>query len=149
MDDFLQNSEESKHHSELKSKLFSYIINKFIIHYHEELQFNMQDIVLSDFRHFLDNTSGRDLPSQIYYVELVNENPDSDETMALIAEDLLNNFNVAGQDGWVVLVGDGKAYQHLMNIKRQYNTSFEKLLIFPGDWHILKNYQPKYIIMLV
>jgi len=70
--------------------------------------------------------SGRDLPSQIYYMELVNKNPDSDETMALIAEDLLNNFfNVEGQDGWVVLVGDGKTFQHLMNIKPQYNTSFE------------------------
>ena len=35
----------------------------------------------------------------MYYIELLNENPDCTETMSLVAEDLL---------GWVVLVGDGK-----------------------------------------
>ena len=28
-----------------------------------------------------------------------------------------------------------------MNIKCQYGDTLEQLLIFPGDWHILKNYQ--------
>ena len=67
-------------------------------------------------------------PSQVYYMELVNENPDSDETMSMNAKDLLDKFNVDGQDGWVLLVGDGKTYQHLMNIKRQYGTTFKKVL---------------------
>ena len=58
-----------------------------------------------------------------------------------LAEDLLSKFDNI-QDGWVVLVGDGKIYKHLMNIKKQYNTALQKLLLFPGDWHILKNFQP-------
>ncbi len=28
-----------------------------------------------------------------------------------------------------------------MRLKKQYGEALEKLLIFPGDWHILKNYQ--------
>ena len=44
----------------------------------------------------------------------MNENPDSDETMSVVIEDLLDQFNTAG---WVVLVGDGKTYQHLSNVK--------------------------------
>ena len=75
-------------------------------------------------------------------MELVNENPDSDDTMTLVAEDLMDKLGPNVQDGWVMIVGDGKTYQHLANIKETYPTTFEKLLIFPGDWHILKNFQP-------
>jgi len=74
-------------------------------------------------------------------MELINEHPDN-ETMCLVAEDLLEKFDTTEQQGWVVLVGDGKTYQHFMNIKQQYGTALEKLIIFPGDWHTLKNYQP-------
>ena len=75
-------------------------------------------------------------------MELVDKNPNSDETMSQIAEELLDKFGSESEDGWVVLVGDGKTYQHLMNIKRQYGKSQQKLLILPGNWHTLKNYQP-------
>ena len=144
--DFEENEEEIKNQNTLKSKLFSFHLQKFILHYRQELNLNLKDNVLNDIRQFLDHENHGDIhqlqPSQVFYMELVNENPDSDETMTLIAEDLLDKFSVEGQDGWVLLVGDGKTYQHLMNIKWQYGTAFTKLLIFPGDWHTLKNYQP-------
>ena len=66
-------------------------------------------------------------------MELVNENPDSDDTMTSIAEDLMDKLGLNVQDGGLMIVGDGKTYQHLENIKQMYPTIFEKLLIFPGD----------------
>ena len=62
--------------------------------------------------------------------------------MALVAEKLQDKFGENAQDGWVMLVGDGKTYQHLMNIKRMYGDTLKRVLIFPGEWHILKNFQP-------
>ena len=56
--------------------------------------------------------------------------------MLQVAELLLEKFQVNNN-----FQKHGKTYQHLMNIKRQYGNTLEKLLIFPGDWHILKNFQ--------
>ncbi len=38
--------------------------------------------------------------------------------------------------------GDGKTYQHLIEVKKIYGILFKKLLIYPGEWHILANFQP-------
>ena len=32
--------------------------------------------------------------------------------------------------------------EHLMNIKYHHGQAVQKLLIFPGNWHILTNFQP-------
>ena len=135
MADFEESSDEQIEQQKVNNKLFSYILLKYANHRHAD-----SSHVLSDIRQFLDNEDiERTQPSQVHYMELINENPDSDDTMCLVAEDLLEKFETT-QDGWVVLVGDGKTYQHLQNIKQQYGKAFEKLLIFPGDWHTLKNY---------
>ena len=67
---------------------------------------------------------------------------DDDETMRNLAELLLDNTAMPHQDNYVVLVGDGKTYEHLVNIKHLYGPVLEKLLIFPGDWYTLANFQP-------
>ena len=82
------------------------------------------------------------LPSSIYYMELVDENPDDSDTMQHLSELLLENVTSLYQDNFVILVGDGKTYEHLMQIKHLYGEELEKLLIFPGHWHTLANYQP-------
>ena len=102
------------------------------------------DTCVSNVRLFLDCDAShlhKEQPSHVYYMELIDEHPDTDETMTIFADDLLERFGTV-QNGWVVLVGDGKTYQHLQNIKRQYGSALVKLLIFPGDWHTLKNFQP-------
>ena len=75
------------------------------------------------------------LPGYLIYtiMELFNENADSQETMLHISDYLLSELYSQYQDGWVLLVGDGKTYEHLRNIKNLYGEDLEKLLIFPGD----------------
>jgi len=141
LEGFKENHQQIIERNILEKKLFLYIIQKYTLH-HQKDYFPM-NATLSEVRVFLNDYSdcGSQNKSAVYYMELIDENPDCAETMSLVAEDLLAKFKGV-QDGFVMLVGDGKSYRHLMNIKNQYSTELNKLLIFPGDWHILKNYQP-------
>ena len=119
------------------------MLHKYCLHHSHHKDIVPTNAVISDVRIFLDDHRHGDLPhvqctSTVHYMELLDENPDCVE---MVAEDLIARFDGV-QDGWVVLVGDGKTYRHLMNVKKQYSTMLRKILLFPGDWHILKNYQP-------
>ena len=139
LQNFYESESEVTERKEIHAKLFAYILQKYAAQHLPE----SSNGILSDVRQFLEQGSTYEQkPSLIHYMELVDENPDCDETMAQIAEDLLNRFSIGTQQGWVVLVGDGKTYEHLMNVKRQYGHTLKKLLILPGDWHTLKNFQP-------
>jgi hypothetical protein len=65
-------------------------------------------------------------------MDILNENPDSEETMVDVAEQLLGEFQ--GTQDYTVVVGDGKTYMHLMNTKKMYLSMLKKVMIFPGDW---------------
>lgn len=39
------------------------------------------------------------------------------------------------------MVRDGKTYTHLQKVKSLYGKKMSNLLIYPGDWHLLKNCQ--------
>ena len=98
---------------------------------------------MKDFNTLYTNSKCKDrVPSNIHYLELLDEHPDSVDTMRHVAELLLEHAASVNQNGYIVLVGDGKTYEHLMKIKHLYGNLLEKLLIFPGDWHTLANFQP-------
>eukprot|EP00117_Sycon_ciliatum_P012796 scpid88825/ scgid4999/ len=42
----------------------------------------------------------------------------------------------------LVVVGDGKTYDHLLSLMREYGDELSWLIPFPGDWHLLKAVHP-------
>ena len=132
----LKSKIESK--TRLHKEVFAYFLQKFT------KQSSDSEEVLKPLREFIFPTAAQladHSPSLIYYLELLDENADSQETMTKVSELVLEKLFSQNQK-WFVLVGDGKTYEHLQKIKRLYGSAFDKLLIFPGDWHILKNFQP-------
>jgi len=80
-----------------------YTSQKCSIHQHNKT------IIMRDIRYFINSSFPIQLQaSQVHYMKLINENLDSDKTMSLVAEEVLEKFEDKVQDGWVVLVGDGK-----------------------------------------
>ena len=41
----------------------------------------------------------------------------------------------------VIVEGDAKLYEIFQSLKLEYGDELKWLLIYPGDWHLLKNYQ--------
>ena len=53
---------------------------------------------------------------------------------------MLNMF-VNMVNKFVVLEGDAKTYDTIQAVKFEYGVELSWLIPYPGDWHILKNYQ--------
>ena len=110
---------------------------------------NDQTIYLNDIRVFLSKAKEVE-QSIVHYLELLDEHADSDEAML---DDLMDKFRDNSHQKYILLIGDGKIYQHLMSIKHKYGSTLNKLyIIFPGDWHVLKVFQivlMKYTTVLI
>ena len=135
LDSFLEDVHQAKERQILQNKVFSYTVQKYVFHHPSHTDTISTDATLSELRVFLDDQSddsGVQHSSTVHYMEIIDENPNCMETMSLVAEDLLAKFDTV-QDGWVILVEDGKSYRHLMNIKKQYSTALRKLLLFLTD----------------
>ena len=87
--------------------------------------FSMKDgNVLKEFREFFAVSEKQDA-STIYYMEILDENPDSNDKMRQVAELLLDNASSKCQGKYIILVGDGKTYDHLVQIKHFMGQSFK------------------------
>ena len=64
-------------------------------------------------------------------MKIVDEHPDSYDTMRSVSDLFLHTANTEYQNDYVVIVGDGKTYQQLMKIKQTDGQLLNKLLIFP------------------
>ena len=140
MKGFEENQEEQKERESTQHYLFNLMMSRCALNAtneHNKTLKNFKDIYAMDV-HDADMLS----PSTIHYMEIIDENPDNNDTMRHIAELLIEKTASIHQDNYVILVGDGKTYDHLIQIKNLYGAELQQLLIFPGDWHTMANYQP-------
>ena len=124
VEQFKESEREAAENDSISVQMFIYLTHKSTITSH--------DNTLKEMNEFLYSMQGSESPrvSHIHYMELLNENADSQETMLHISDYLLSelHYQYQYQDGWVLLVGDGKTYEHLHNIKNLYGEDLEKLL---------------------
>ena len=98
LEHFLVNTDETREQSTLKSNMLMYTFQKYLLHQQHDDTTNKH--ILRNMQYFCNEiTPEHAQPSHIHYMELVNENPDSDETMSLVAENILDKFGNKVQDG--------------------------------------------------
>ena len=79
--------------------------------------------------------------SNVTYVEIVSERADSKLTLIGVIGRLQQIFIHDLKQKYVIVVGDAKTYNLLQDICFEYKSQLKWLIPFPGDWHVLFNYQ--------
>ena len=79
--------------------------------------------------------------SNVVYVQIISERADSKDTLVRVIGNLHQTFVLQLRQKWVIVVGDAKTYDLLHSLCIEYGTHLRWLLPFPGDWHVLFNYQ--------
>ena len=80
-------------------------------------------------------------PSNVVYLSIIDHHADSLSAMAEVATMLYQEYVINSGCKYLVVVGDGKTYVRLRELKCQYGSELEWLVPFIGDWHTLHNYQ--------
>ena len=93
--------------------------------------------------HLLEKIYPQSKPSSKYvYLEVLDQTADSRETILDVINRLYKEFEIGNTLDHLVVGGDAKTYKLLQSIKLDYGEELSWLLPFPGDFHILMNYQP-------
>ena len=89
----------------------------------------------------LSNNVPTPTKSTIVYYKVLDQTCDNKETLLSVINDLYTEFILSGKKTHLVLEGDQATYERLHSLRVEYGNESSWLILFPGDWHFLKNYQ--------
>lgn len=79
--------------------------------------------------------------SNIIYYKVLDQMCDDKNTLLSIINDLYNEFIATKKQKLIFLERDQVTYERIQSLKAEYGSDLSWVIPFPGDWHILKNYQ--------
>ncbi len=127
-------SDNQPAYNQIKLDIFSYMISKYAAS-------KTGNTNLPGIKVFMSKQDKNTTEESAYmYLDIINENADCKETMENVLCKLYKIMEINSHIKYLVVVGDGKTYDHLVKIKSEYGDSLKWLLPFPGDWHTLKNF---------
>ena len=127
--------EEESCPAQLQQAILQYMIIK------EVKSIDLELPGLTSFLSAMQYSNDQQEESKVVYVDIVCLPADSKETVLRVLKYLHTTFILNLGFRWLIVVGDAKTYDILQSLRRQYGSQMQWLLPFPGDWHILHNYQ--------
>ena len=79
--------------------------------------------------------------SKVVYVHICSERADSKITLNTILSQMYETFVIEQNQKWLIVVGDAKTYDIVRSIRSEYGEQMKWVIPWPGDWHMLLNYQ--------
>ena len=136
INDFKISEEEQLALEDLEDEINIYMLHKLAVINNEPQNtfLNIQD-------HFTVTRVTHAERSNIIYLQVKDKVADTKDTMMDMLHELHQQFIVEQNHKWLIVEGDGKIYEILQSLKFEYGEELKWVLPFPGDWHMLKNYQ--------
>ena len=134
----LISDEEQEAIVNLDKQIFAYMCKR-----HSALSTNMKLPGLKDFlMRQLNETDQLQEKSTITTLGVLPDCADNINSLKSILDNLHDLYGIGTQMSWLPVIGDQKIFAHLQKLKRHYGRELDWLIPFPGDWHMMKNFQP-------
>lgn len=80
--------------------------------------------------------------SAIFTLGVLPDQADNKDALKALLDTIHDLYGIGTYQTHHLVVGDQKLFSGMHQLKRQYGADLDWLLPYPGDWHVLKNYQP-------
>lgn len=136
LSDFKPSSEEKKAINILQEEVYMYMFQK-------QVSITRPDgcVFLNIKEYFKAHRTTTTERSTVTYLRVPDAVSDSKDTMMEVLQDLHRKFIINQRKQHLLVEGDAKLYDILQSLKYEYGSELEWLIVFPGDWHTLKNFQ--------
>lgn len=138
LSEFLPSEQERSALLELKHELNMYMLQKTAI------AAKQSENTLIDLQEYFSCTRATHTEkSNVFYHNILDSKADSKDTLKPLLHDLYEEFIVRRgmHNKYLVVEGDAKIYELLQSLKLEYSNELGWLIPYPGDWHMLMNYQ--------
>ncbi|CAC5422647.1 unnamed protein product [Mytilus coruscus] len=102
-------------------------------------------IIIPGLKTYLSYSQKTTEASTFHSIAVLDDPADSKETVVKTLNTLHDRFQIGNKLQYLVVVGDGKSYDHLIKLKAEYGCVLDWVFAISGDWHILKNILPIFI----
>ena len=85
--------------------------------------------------------SPRCTKSKCAYLSILDEKADSVATVKIVLHDLFTRFQISKKVNHMFVIGDMKTFEYIMKVKLELGSTMDWVIPYPGDWHVLKNFQ--------
>lgn len=97
--------------------------------------------IITSLIHCLKRQSTESECSNVVYLDVLSQKAESKDTLLQILGSVYKTFIGELNQKWVFAIGDAKVYDVLQELKSEYGEALKWLHPFPGDWHVLFNFQ--------
>ena len=139
---FQQSATEEAVLQTLREQMELYVLLQYHVHKQLPHHFELDSPVVLNIQDYM-KLVGPVIPdkSSVVYLKVLDAKSDSKDTLMQILHELYQQFIIGHEKKNLVLVADSKLYEILQSLKFEYGKELQWVIPFPGDWHLLMNYQ--------